>query len=653
MSKYHIDIICCINDIPKTTNWDGQGKTKLFGDQHLDFVTQFIVLYNSIKQNWRFPYTIYLCHSLPLSNNTRFRLENLDIVIRKISSPDPVKFPYLIRTSSWAMKTYGTHKLYLDTDMIALKNPKFDLEKDFLVMPCNSNLMVDTKGQLISKFSKLIRHPIKKWSFGTNILSRMWEGTLKSEDYKTKRFMPHINGGSILMKNKLSKLFSQTWWNIFSALEWRVRDHRPLLYADGLAITMLTDNWGVFDLGFNYFDTINPQDHHSLPARFYDKNKIMLYHYVSDHLLQKRFYSHFKRVLKNKERKSKKTHVNIVIDSNFDDGITFINSETDENNNPVYKPLTKDYTRFEQTVIMIRSIERNWKFNYTINLIVNSSITKLQKNVLNSLNVEVYEVDPIFESGDVKLSRSLAYTLKLRKPGTHRFILDCDMIAVKDIGPQLEKLYKHDVCAMYEWDTNVTSTQARYDNCVHYLYSKFKLSPPRVPFKLAKLSHSYDRHFGNKRLPCPLYNPIMLMREASARKFGPIYERLWKELYIPEDHINSAYMIQLGMSIAMQHVAPYIGQLDAGVNMLPSLMIHPKFRNFSRVYLLHCCIDSYTFTRELSDYYLSDDPNKEFKGYEYYYNKMLKHAEGMAKEIQGADRFYEKLDIQPHYLRPL
>ena len=247
MSKYHIDIICCINDIPKTTNWDGQGKTKLFGDQHLDFVTQFIVLYNSIKQNWRFPYTIYLCHSLPLSNNTRFRLENLDIVIRKISSPDPVKFPYLIRTSSWAMKTYGTHKLYLDTDMIALKNPKFDLEKDFLVMPCNSNLMVDTKGQLISKFSKLIRHPIKKWSFGTNILSRMWEGTLKSEDYKTKRFMPHINGGSILMKNKLSKLFSQTWWNIFSALEWRVRDHRPLLYADGLAITMLTDNWGVFD----------------------------------------------------------------------------------------------------------------------------------------------------------------------------------------------------------------------------------------------------------------------------------------------------------------------------------------------------------------------------------------------------------------------
>lgn len=98
-SPYHIDIICCINDIPRAFDWDGQSKAKMFGDQHLDFVTQFLILYSSIKANWHFPYTIYLCHSLPLTDATRFRLESLDIVIREISSPDPKKFPFLDRKS--------------------------------------------------------------------------------------------------------------------------------------------------------------------------------------------------------------------------------------------------------------------------------------------------------------------------------------------------------------------------------------------------------------------------------------------------------------------------------------------------------------------------------------------------------------------------
>ena len=78
-----------------------------------------------------------------------------------------------------------------------------------------------------------------------------------------------------------------------------------------------------------------------------------------------------------------------------------------------------------------------------------------------------------------------------------------------------------------------------------------------------------------------------------------------------------------------------------------------KFRNFERVYLLHCCIDSYTFTSELCDFYLDKDEKKEFKGYAYYYSTMLKHAENMTKEIQGADRFYEDLNIEPHHLHPL
>ena len=483
MNKPHIDIICCFNDIPKTLNWDGQNKIKMFGGEHLDFVTQFIVLYESIKENWKFPYTIYLCHSLPLSDETRFRLEGLDIVIRKISSPDSKKFPYLIRTMSWAMKTYGTHKLYLDTDMIALKNPKFDLTKDFLVMPCNSNIMVDKGGELISKYSReILKHPVKKWNFGTNILTRLWTGELKPNDYKDKKFMPHVNGGAILMKNRYSELLAKTWWDIFSALEWRMNDYRPLLYADGLAITKLTDNWGIFELGFNYFDNKDNKEPWSLPSKYYKdyKKNISLYHYVTDHSLTKRFPSIFKKMLKKKTIKQPSPHVNIVIDTNFDDDTTFTVGN---------RQLTKEYSRLEQTIILVRSIQRNWDFNYTINVIVCSKMTSEQRKVLRSLKVEVYEVKPTLQAGDVKLARNLAYTLKLNKRGTHRLVLDCDMVAVNNIGPQLEKLYRHDMSAIYEWDTNICNTQIGYDNCVYYLHRKFKLSPPRIPFKLEKLSH--------------------------------------------------------------------------------------------------------------------------------------------------------------------
>ncbi|MDA7496097.1 hypothetical protein N8457_00245 [bacterium] len=284
-----IDIICCFND-NLSSNWDGQRKAfKRVNNKSLDYSEQFIALYYSIKKNWRFDYTIYLCHSLPISNETYNKLNKLDIKLIEIESPNPENFPYLIRSNSWKLKTKGTHKLYLDADMIALKTPVFDLSKDFLVMPCNNNILINT--DVSDNFSKIIDHPIKTWKHENNILNKMWMGQLTSKEYIEQNYFPHINGGAILIKNELSEKFSELWWQIFSKLQPLVDDLRPLLFTDGLTITKMSSNWSIFELGFNFFDSgeMGPQ----LDSKIFNKDAISLYHYVTDKNLTSRFGEFF------------------------------------------------------------------------------------------------------------------------------------------------------------------------------------------------------------------------------------------------------------------------------------------------------------------------------------------------------------------------
>ena len=296
-----IDIICCFNDIPPKQDWDGQKeKLKKINGVHLSYVDQFVCLYHSIKKNWSFDYEIYLCHSKPLSAESQRKLQYLDIKIIQVESPDPKNYPYLIRSSAWKIKTQGTHKLYLDTDMIALKNPTFDLSKDFLVMPCNSNVY-NAEGRIIKLIkccSSILTPNTSQWNLRENILNDLWTGSLSCEEYVKGNFLPHFNGGSILMKNELSSIFSNNWWRNFTSMInlWNKgkQAQTPLLFADGLTILKMSQNWSLFEIGFNYFDQYNCR--FSVNPNFFDKNKISLYHYVESHNLYERFGDYFHHI---------------------------------------------------------------------------------------------------------------------------------------------------------------------------------------------------------------------------------------------------------------------------------------------------------------------------------------------------------------------
>jgi hypothetical protein len=323
---------------------------------------------------------------------------------------------------------------------------------------------------------------------------------------------------------------------------------------------------------------------------------------------------------------NKKYHINIVIDCNFKKSF-----------------LHKKYSILEQVLILVRSIKKKWKFSYTINLLYNSTVDNDTYNKLKSLDIELYNVPVIISTGHFELSRSLAYTLDLNVQGTHRLILDCDMVAVNDISSVLDDLLEYDISAMYEFGTNTSNTQEEYDECIKYICDTMKYNKPRKQFCISERCYSTDYHLTNIELECPLFNPISLIKEDLAKNFGNCYEKLWIELFDETNFVNSVNLLQLGMSIAMQHVSQTMGVFISGMNMLPNLLAYDKFKIFENVYLLHCCCGTYRYIQDLCDSYLNET---EFLGYKFYYEKTIPLHPQMKQELNSLKHHYENLNIK-------
>ena len=122
--------------IPCTPNY---GKKNVINtvNKKIDIVSQFIILYNSIKQNWNFDLKINLFYNKNYSFNDVDikRLSVLDIDMFAVD-PDNKSTPYMIRCNALThnLRQIDTHRLLLDCDMIALGEPNFDLSCDWQAM---------------------------------------------------------------------------------------------------------------------------------------------------------------------------------------------------------------------------------------------------------------------------------------------------------------------------------------------------------------------------------------------------------------------------------------------------------------------------------------------------------------------------------------
>lgn len=254
--------------IPCTPNYKKQNIISTV-NKDIDMVSQFIILYNSIKNNWNFKYRINLFYNkmYPFNEQDFNKLSKLDIDIFPIN-PD-YKNPYMIRCNALThkVKNRGTHRLLLDCDTIALKNPSFDLSCDWQAMYANSVVNKKYYEYINTKFGYSLNLENKT----TGKLFNMYLSNIDN-----KNFFPHFNGGAFIMKEEICQFFKKytmpSYQISYDNSVPRSIQHIGVQYGASFALVKSSDNWKPFDAGFNFL------------AKEYDinkfgKNKITLLHY--------------------------------------------------------------------------------------------------------------------------------------------------------------------------------------------------------------------------------------------------------------------------------------------------------------------------------------------------------------------------------------
>ena len=142
-----------------------------------------------------------------------------------------------------------------------------------------------------------------------------------------------------------------------------------------------------------------------------------------------------------------------------------------------------------------------------------------------------------------------------------------------------------------------------------------------------------------------MFNPISLIKEDLAKNFGNCYEKLWTELFDETNWVNSAHLLQLGMSCDATHIAKY-GSLHRWNEYATKSFKQRINLKILKMYIFcTCCNRTYDHIENLCDTYLNET---EFLGYEYYYEKTIPLHPKMKQELNGFTGHYNRLNIKPH-----
>ena len=195
--------------------------------------------------------------SYPFDGNDFRRLEQLPIDIYDLS-PDWPDLPYMLRCNAltYPLPYKSSHRLLLDCDMIALKNPSFDLSKDWQAMYAGSVLP--------AKYYEYINK-----SYGYNLaLNDTFQGPLFLEYMAGKpfsNFFPHFNGGAFLIKEEFCAAFKSLTTPSYAisfdeSVPLLVR-HIGVQYGASFALCKMSRDWAPFEPGFNFLiGSMNPKD---------------------------------------------------------------------------------------------------------------------------------------------------------------------------------------------------------------------------------------------------------------------------------------------------------------------------------------------------------------------------------------------------------
>lgn len=238
--KIKIDIAMSFNDITPP-------KEICFVPKPISYYQQLVYLIKSINQNWDtsiYDYQIYIHHSRELEINKKEFLKSLgcEIIYNEYETQT-----YFNRFNIYNYNTNGDYTFILDTDMILLKTPIFDFDKEVYVK--------ETPANPIS---------IDAWKYFYKRCGLTFDPSIPY----------HYNGGCVLIKNELKQkiynlLHTDLYKKILNDLE--VGPGRSRHYSPQIILSLLLKN---LDLGY-FKPDVNVFSTHS-----YNVDEVSLLHYL-------------------------------------------------------------------------------------------------------------------------------------------------------------------------------------------------------------------------------------------------------------------------------------------------------------------------------------------------------------------------------------
>lgn len=266
-----------------------------------DLVTQLLILFESIKKNWKdFEYDFYCFHN----KNIKWSNEDLDKVARYddlnligVDEYDHVMVPWQNRITcfTYPLKRYGSHRLVLDCDMIALKNPKFNLEMDWQAMFGGTLIHERYINFMLQKYDFKLDHILKDklYKHGDVLFKQYCK-----DKTSWKLLYPYFNAGAVLIKEELTHKLVSFWKPTYELvteekLPINIR-HISIQYTLCFSLLSISTKWEPFEPGFNYLLKIGD-------VTKLGKEDITLIHYCgvdAEKLAEKYFHEYFEKLIK-------------------------------------------------------------------------------------------------------------------------------------------------------------------------------------------------------------------------------------------------------------------------------------------------------------------------------------------------------------------
>jgi len=237
----------------------------------------------------------------------------------------------------------------------------------------------------------------------------------------------------------------------------------------------------------------------------------------------------------------------------------------------------------DQFIILYKSIKKNWHFPYRITLCNSIEFNDVDRNRLDELDIDIFFVDPDIPELPF-YCRGACFRIDTTIIGTHRLVLDADMIALNE--PELD--YTVDFQAMF------AGSLLFNNNDIKYIANKYNLKKTFIVNNNAKGS-LYKRYFNDEKDIYPYFNGgAILIKEELSSRFAELWtptlllstNKGWNNKSVP--HMKKHFGCQLTIGLTLLTLTNNWKPFKKGFNFIGKIINLDDFGR-DNISLYHYC----------------------------------------------------------------